>query len=296
MVSPAFLEHVLPELSADPLGTPLFVEVRPDVSSDTVRLLAQAGISVQAGIESLSDHQLRLMNKGTTALQNVRFLRDCRDHGLPVYWNLLSGVPGETDEDYDDLLEMLPHLESLPAPRTCGRVKLDRFSVYFREQARHGYLWSHACKAYEYVYPHPREILDELAYTFEFGRDEAEKSLGRRLRGLRLLDEVRDWQQAPTCSVRAVRKEGRLVVEDTRPQGPAHDLELSPLDEAVCRSAAQVVSREQLLGSVQSLWSGGGHRAARSLIDASLAKMLAHRLMIVRHGRYLALVGLDAQA
>ena len=45
---------------------------------------------IQPGIESLSDHVLKLMRKGTTALQNIQLLKWCREYGVQPEWNLLS--------------------------------------------------------------------------------------------------------------------------------------------------------------------------------------------------------------
>jgi len=44
---------------------------------------------LEVGIESLSTPVLKLMRKGTTLLQSVQFLRQAREMGLEVVWNLL---------------------------------------------------------------------------------------------------------------------------------------------------------------------------------------------------------------
>ena len=57
---------------------------------------------VQAGIESLSTHTLKLMKKGSTALMNIQTLKWCREHGVLCDWNLIYGFPGEVPDDYRD--------------------------------------------------------------------------------------------------------------------------------------------------------------------------------------------------
>ena len=59
---------------------------------------------------------LRLMDKGTHGLANVRFLRHCREFGLYPAWNLLYGLPGEEAADYEAMAEMLPALRFLTPP------------------------------------------------------------------------------------------------------------------------------------------------------------------------------------
>lgn len=85
------------------------------------------------GIESLSDRLLLHMRKGTTALRNIQLLKWCRQYGIEVDWNLLYGFPGETREDYDRMMELLPAIRFLPPPGACGPLRLDRFSLYFAD-------------------------------------------------------------------------------------------------------------------------------------------------------------------
>ena len=58
-------------------------------------------MEVQPGIESLATPTLKLMRKGTTAFNNIRFLADCAVEGVKPVWNLLVGFPGELAETYE---------------------------------------------------------------------------------------------------------------------------------------------------------------------------------------------------
>ena len=98
VVSPAFLSTVLPTLAAHPLPVPLFFEARPHVTKDQVRDMAAASASFQPGIESFSDHMLRLMHKGGRGLEGIRLLKWCRASGVRVCWNLIYGIPASAKE------------------------------------------------------------------------------------------------------------------------------------------------------------------------------------------------------
>ena len=135
VVPPVFLREVLPQLAVSPLTARLFFEARPELTRAELHLAARAGAHLQLGIESLSQHVLDLVGKGTDAGGNLRQLAWCRDEGVPVTWNLLHDVPGETARDYRKLRELLPLLRRLPPPGGRGPVEVQRFSRYFARPA-----------------------------------------------------------------------------------------------------------------------------------------------------------------
>src|SRR5437764_869821 len=71
---------------------------------------------VYLGIENLSTAVLRLMDKGTTGLLNIRSLKWCAEVGLTPDWAFLSGFPGEEPSEYDQLAELVPSLTHLRPP------------------------------------------------------------------------------------------------------------------------------------------------------------------------------------
>ncbi len=75
---------------------------------------------VQAGIESLSDTILERFHKGTTCIDNLKFLKNCVEYNIRVLWNILSGSPGETHEDYKDQLKLIPKIVHFPPPAEFG--------------------------------------------------------------------------------------------------------------------------------------------------------------------------------
>ena len=90
-----YFRDFIPQLAASELDVDLFYEVKANLRKTQLEELRDAGIRrLQPGIESLSDHVLKLMNKGVRSLQNIQLLKWCKELGLEVHWNLLWGFPG----------------------------------------------------------------------------------------------------------------------------------------------------------------------------------------------------------
>jgi ribosomal peptide maturation radical SAM protein 1 len=164
-----YFQGMLPQLAAAGRNLDLFYEVKANLTSEQVRLLAGAGVRhIQPGIESLSDHVLALMKKGVTGLRNVQLLKWCKQYGIEVDWNILYGFPGETRQDYETILRMLPAIRFLQAPTVIGPLRLDRFSPYFDHAAESGLINLRPMASYRHLYPFPVESLSRIAYYFEF--------------------------------------------------------------------------------------------------------------------------------
>jgi magnesium-protoporphyrin IX monomethyl ester (oxidative) cyclase len=150
-----------------PPDVSIFYEVKPDLSSAEIGVLARAGVRVvQPGIEALATSTLKLMRKGATAPGNVRFLRDCKIHSIHAVWNLLIGFPGEQADVYKSYLRVLPHLVHLVPPSGVFPVRFDRYSPYFNEAVRYQ-LDLKPLDCYGLIYPFERERLADLAYFFK---------------------------------------------------------------------------------------------------------------------------------
>ena len=105
-----YLKDVLPRLET-PSDMQIFYEVKADLSEEDFAVLAKSKVKqIQPGIESLATSTLKLMKKGTTAFQNVNFLKMCSLYGIKPHWNLLVGFPGEGEEVYRRYLDVLPLL------------------------------------------------------------------------------------------------------------------------------------------------------------------------------------------
>jgi magnesium-protoporphyrin IX monomethyl ester (oxidative) cyclase len=160
-----YLTDVLPFLDT-PETMHIFYEVKADLSPDDLRTLARARVQhVQPGIESLATSTLQLMRKGTTAHQNVAFLKACAVNGITPSWNFLVGFPGEHESVYASYLDEIPRLVHLPPPEGIYPVRFDRYSPYFTRADQYGLALT-PLDFYRLVYPFPESSLHDLAYYF----------------------------------------------------------------------------------------------------------------------------------
>jgi ribosomal peptide maturation radical SAM protein 1 len=164
----SYLKELFPKLREIESGYELFYEVKANLSREQLKLLAEAGVTrIQPGLESLSSNVLRLMRKGISAAQNVNLLRWSQYYGIGVSWNLLWGLPGETEQDYVDQAAAIPHLLHLPPPGCASRIWLERFSPLFTGQDTRGFRDKTPERSYRYVYPADVD-LEKAAYFFDY--------------------------------------------------------------------------------------------------------------------------------
>ena len=286
LVSPAFISDVLPALAARSLGVTLSFEARPDLTSRALKDAVGAGATVQVGIESLSDHTLQSMGKGLRAIEAVRLLRDCRTCGLPVAWNIILGTPGETDEDYASILELLPSIRFLQPPESCARLCLDRFSPYFEAHGSWGFRGVRPHDSYRRVYDVDDELLWELADTFDY---EETLTLMRRAYRYRLRADVRDWQgDKEPGELRVSRSDaGRLVLRDSRPGAMAPLYELDSLERLLYLACDEAQTRDRLDELARARFGGQSRLSAR--VGRMLDRFVERRLMVRVGDAYLSL-------
>jgi ribosomal peptide maturation radical SAM protein 1 len=282
----SYFHDFLPALAAERAEVSLFYEVKANLTRAQLRLLRDAGVNrIQPGIESLSNHVLQLIRKGTTGLQNVQLLKWSREYGVHCEWNLLYGFPGETREDYARLLELLKQLRHLSPPVACGPLRLDRFSPYHNAPEQHGLRNVRPMAAYRYLYPFGQETLKRIAYYFDYDYAPQVDPRG-------FADEVvrycAQWQQsAESGGLTMVRKpDGRLGVLDTR-GGARQALELSGLEQAAyefCDSAHSAAAVTRLLRRDYPQAAPGENE-----VTGFLESAVARRLMVRDEGQYLSL-------
>jgi ribosomal peptide maturation radical SAM protein 1 len=169
----SYFGEVLPFLDT-PKDMELFYEIKADLSEDDMEVLAKARVKhVQPGVESLASSTLKLMKKGTTAFQNVNFLKLCAQYGVHPYWNLLVGFPGEGENVYRRYVEVMPLLVHLCPPSGAYPVRFDRFSPYHDQQKSFGLDLS-PMDFYSLVYPFTETDLSNFAYYFADRNSQAE--------------------------------------------------------------------------------------------------------------------------
>lgn len=211
-----YFRDFLPALAEEQAGLEIFYEVKANLTRRQLRLLREAGVNrIQPGIESMSDHVLQLMRKGTTGLQNIQLLKWCRDYGIHADWNLLYGFPGETLEDYRKLLPLLKAIRHLAPPVACGQLRLDRFSPYHSNPEKYGMRNIRPMETYRHLYPFSPDVLLRIAYYFDFDYAPGEnpEEYSREVR-----EYCAQWKAAPgQGALTAVRRPGgSLGLLDTR--------------------------------------------------------------------------------
>ncbi|WP_230374244.1 RiPP maturation radical SAM C-methyltransferase [Pontivivens ytuae] len=147
----------------------LFYEVKTNLKRDEVAALAKAGVRwVQPGIEAFSDAQLRRMEKGCTALQNVRLLRLCAEFGIQPSYNILVGFPGETVADYDEQISLMARILHLSPPSgPPSLVQIHRFSPFHARQAEFGFENVRPVSYYAHLVPADVADIGQIAYFFD---------------------------------------------------------------------------------------------------------------------------------
>ena len=209
-----FFDDFLPELAERRLGVTVFFEVKANLRKHQIATLRRAGVTVvQAGIESLSTHTLKLMAKGSTALMNIQTLKWCKEYGVLCDWNLIYGFPGETPDDYAGSARLAQAVTHLWPPTGCGQIRLDRFSPNYDRAEEKGLRNVRPMKWYSFLYPFRQEDMAQIAYYFDFDYAEPIDDGGY----LPALHEAVARWKASTDYLTASQQNGAMVIDDTRP-------------------------------------------------------------------------------
>ncbi|MCP5155132.1 MAG: RiPP maturation radical SAM protein 1 [Ectothiorhodospiraceae bacterium] len=285
-----YLRSVLPSLRP-PRGARLFYEVKADLKPHEMAVLAGAGVTeIQPGIEALATSTLRLMRKGTSAFQNLSFLKLCLAHGVEPVWNLLVGFPGEDEAVYARYVDMLPALHHLPPPSGAYPVRFDRFSPYHARPEDFG-LVLEPYPFYAMVFPFGAGDLADLAYFFADRGDAGDYAVaaGRWLG--RLEARVAAWNarwRAPGPPPRLVLGEtdGGALVHDTRgATAVEHRL------DALSARVLSTLDRPATVARLVERFPDADERSLARCLDA----LAGRGLVFEEDGRYLGLVTHDAR-
>jgi ribosomal peptide maturation radical SAM protein 1 len=157
---------LIPKLGSWASTPEIFYEQKSSLSLEKMAGLSRAGIRIlQIGVETLSTRLLRSMDKGSSASQNILALRSAWMCGVKVVWNFLFGIPGESERDYEEMLDVLPWVVHLQPPQDICKISIDRFSPYFFQSKRFGITSVRPHPGYTDIFPKTAK-LNELAYHF----------------------------------------------------------------------------------------------------------------------------------
>lgn len=117
ILSVAFMDNLLPGRDAGEIFSGLsslkkdlrlFGEIRATTRRQTLNKMKSAGMAeVQIGIEALSTRLLNKINKGTSAIQNLKIMKDCEALGIGHNSNIILGFPGSDARDVAETLRAL---------------------------------------------------------------------------------------------------------------------------------------------------------------------------------------------
>jgi len=252
----SYLDSVLDKLADAPFDLRIQYEVKSNMKLSQIAQMRAAGVvSVQPGIESLSSHVLKIMDKGVSGTHNIRFLRDAETHGLSVAWNYLYGFPGETQDDYLPIIEQFPALHHLHPSTGANRIALERFSPYF-DRPELGFADRRPNPQYQITYDLPEAELADLAYLF----DTPARGIDRKL-AERLAEALQEWaDNYIRSSLSYVDLGDRITLTNSRPGFSWRSMTLEDPVEAELfralhdpRSVAQLARRA---AQVDQAWDG----------------------------------------
>ncbi|MCP4111573.1 MAG: RiPP maturation radical SAM protein 1 [Desulfobacteraceae bacterium] len=276
---------LIPKLKKQFHDANFFFSVKPNLKREQIKALARANVtSLGPGIESLSTHLLKLMRKGVSALENVYFLKCCREYGIYPRWNILMRVPGEKQEDYQEMEELFPKLYHLAPPFGFGKIQCHRFSPYFNEtelyaENRHPEPW------YKALFPSDHIDLSRVAYSFK--ADWKAVLDDGFYKGV--TDKIVFWRGLWTRGIEKPSlaahnsKNGCFRIEDTR-DGELKTCYLNNAESLVYEAISDPADTEQIFSACLSR-----ARLPLSTIKNMLSQLLEQNLVIEENRRYLAL-------
>jgi ribosomal peptide maturation radical SAM protein 1 len=264
-----------------------FYELKANLRQEQVRALKQAGVlRIQPGIESLSTPILKLMKKGTTALQNIRTLKWAARYGIVVTWNIIYGFPGEPVEEYDVMADLVPSLCHLKPPALV-RLDVQRFSPYFNSPETYGLRILGPASYYKFIYAIPTAELESLAYQFTYeylNPREPEKEVSRLRAALIAWDK--SFGRFGPKSLCYSRGPGFLRIRDLRPDLPNRDYLLKEIEAEIYLRCDGGATPQWI---AKSLRDEGISDIPSATIKDFLDSLLGSRLMFREENTYLAL-------
>ncbi|PYG87226.1 ribosomal peptide maturation radical SAM protein 1 [Ruminiclostridium sufflavum DSM 19573] len=289
-LSMSYFDTLLPRLKNEPLssGAKIYYSVKPNMSRMQIKQLADAGIMfVQPGIESLSSHLLKLMGKGVTALQNIFYMKCCREYGITVNWNNLIRIPGEKKEDYTELLNLFPKLLHLRPPYGGSpKIECHRFSPYFAATGK--YIENRKPQAwYSGLYPSDKIDISRVAYYFDADWKYTLNEKEYKNVIAAVLEWIRIWREEPQLPQLSfeLHKNKSMTIIDSRSGKPvAHTL--NPDEARLYMIISDPIHIKNICASLKNSYD---IQMSSSYIEETLARFTEHGLALEECGKYLGL-------
>lgn len=277
-----YFDTVLPYIKV-PKHSNVFYETKLITNEQHMKVLADAGVTnIQPGIEALSTSVLKIMRKGTTAFQNISFLKSALKYNIMPDWNLLIGFPNESEEVYRKYVDDIPSLVHLPPPGATFPVRFDRYSPYHSKPEEYK-LDLRPLDFYALIYPFPKEELNEYAYFFADHNYENGYMLNlsrwRRKVEASVDHWLKRWNQQDGKLKPSLRFIGDNVIYDSR-SGEATEYEIADLGV----QALKHLSKPMGVSALKHQLKADGE------LDRQLAILKEHKLVFQEGESMLSLV------
>jgi ribosomal peptide maturation radical SAM protein 1 len=242
--------ELLRALASTGLDLEFFFAVKSNIGLEDIKLLKQArAYLVQPGIESLSTPILRLMSKGVSAIQNVRFLKMSKWLGLQLTWTFLVGFLGEDPSEYEKMTALARNLRHLFPPQDVVPCLLYRGSKLFRNPAAHGIEIVGPLPIYEHLYDLPFEEIRALAFKFQYVYASDNRNYREYTAELKQVSLA--WRRNYFASTRVLLRYYNLgpniIVLDER-DGDVKRYELDEVESHIYRSGFDIAVVSRLVG------------------------------------------------
>ena len=221
-----FFDTLYPYLQEEIPGIRFYSTQKSNIKLDKMQSLAQGGgNSFLPGTEALSTELLKLVDKGTTARQNIAMLRYARATLTYAMWNMLYGIPGEKAAYYQSYLTLIPLIHHLNPPRFYQRVEIQKFGVYMTHPEENQVTNIRPWDIYAKVLP-TRANIPAVAYHFDADYPSILREAPELVIQIEAL--VKDWRakwsvrgnMPPMLQVDAIAP-GIYQLTDTRDVSPA---------------------------------------------------------------------------
>jgi ribosomal peptide maturation radical SAM protein 1 len=285
IIPKSFYESLFPALHENGIDYSLWYQTRTDLKKKEIAALIKGKVTlVQLGVESFSNHVLKLMHKGITVLENIRMLKWCQEIGMNVSYFILYGFPGEDARDYSEAAAMIPLITHLPPPHRMHPIEIHRFSPMFADPAKYGIEEIYMREDTTFIYP--KDILDaDLIYTFHYYSKSSEnayeytKPLSEALRG---------WISAyqgpdrPVLNIRIGRDFS--LVQDTR-NGTEKKIFLNELQTEILLACDGISTPARVCEKILKRSNDMNHER----IEAEITAMIEGNLILENEDRLLSL-------
>ena len=108
MITPPMADEIFGRLREHGRDYAIRCAIRSGMTKEKLGLMKDGGVcELQIGIETLSGSLLEKMSKGTCLLDNLQTMKFCEELGIKYVSILMTGFPGETQEDVDEAIEAI---------------------------------------------------------------------------------------------------------------------------------------------------------------------------------------------